>query len=78
MTPKLRLNDVERKVSLSCILKSRLLGIRRMRTSIHIMEAPSTHAAGVSISGFAKGLEKLYLCHLGRSLPNLAHHLRGP
>lgn len=46
ITPKLRLNDKERKMSLSCILKSFLPGNRRTMMSMQMKEAPNTHAAG--------------------------------
>lgn len=44
ITPKLRLNDSDRKMSLSCILKSFLPGNRRTIISMQMNEAPNTHA----------------------------------
>ena len=44
MTPKLRLSDADRKVLLSCILKSRCPGIWRIIKSTHIILDPTMHA----------------------------------
>jgi hypothetical protein len=45
MTPKLKLSDVDKNISLSCILKLRLLGNFLMIISTQMMEAPMMHAA---------------------------------
>jgi len=50
MTPKLRLSDVERNISLSCILKLRLLGNFLMIISTQMMEAPMMHAAPLTLA----------------------------
>lgn len=44
ITPKLRLSDSERKMSLSWILKSLFPGNRRTMMSMQMKEAPNTHA----------------------------------
>jgi hypothetical protein len=44
ITPKLKLNDMDKKVSLSCILKSRFPGNCRIIMSMQITEAPRMHA----------------------------------
>ena len=44
MTPKLRLSDDDKNISLSCILKLRLLGNFLMIISTQMMEAPMMHA----------------------------------
>lgn len=48
MTPKLRLSDIDKKVSLSWILKSRFPGSWRIMMSMHITEAPKMHATPLS------------------------------
>lgn len=44
ITPKLRLKEADKKVSLSCIRKSFFPGSCRMSISTHITDAPNTHA----------------------------------
>ena len=63
MTPKLKLSDAERKVSLSWILKFFLPGNCRTRMSIHIIDAPRTHA----ISQLATCIQLHF--RVGASLP---------
>lgn len=50
MTPKLRLNDTDMKVSLSWIRKFRLLGINRMMRSTQMTAAPRAHAGQWSVT----------------------------
>jgi hypothetical protein len=48
ITPKLKLKEADRKVSLSAIEKSCMRGKSRTMTSTHIMLAPSIQATDVS------------------------------
>ena len=49
ITPKLKLNDIDRNVSLSWMRKSRFPGNWRMMMSTHITEAPTMQATPLSI-----------------------------
>lgn len=62
MTPKLKLSDDDKNVSLSCILKLRLLGNFLTIMSTQMMEAPMIHAA-VTVSVYASGKEIIWQTH---------------
>lgn len=44
MTPALKLNEHDKKASLSCMLKFLLLGIMRIKMSTNMIEAPNMQA----------------------------------
>lgn len=67
ITPKLRLNEAERKASLSCIRKSFLPGNCRMRMSMQMMEAPATHAVLPLARDDSLPDAESYQCHSGMS-----------